>query len=199
VPSSCSRRQAPAIEQPAGGDDWHLLAHGIDHLGHEGDGGDGAGMAPGLRALGHDEVAPAVDGGNGVAHLASHRADQDVALVQQLDGVARHPEAGHEGPGAARYDVADLVGDLAGQRGQEIDAERLGREVAHLGHLGHHLLGPHRRRAHAPEAARLRHGGDEAVVRDAAHPGQHDGVLDLEEVGESGAHGASPYGRRRVG
>ena len=46
--------------------------------------------------------------------------------------------------------------------------------------------------AQGTEAAEASGGGDrggEGGVRDAAHAGQHDGVLDPEQIGESGVHG----------
>ena len=107
---------------------------------------------------------------------------------QEVDHVARHAEAGDEDPGAAVDHDCDLGCDLARDGGEQVDAERLGRELADLGHLLDHLLVAHRRRAEAAEAAGLRDGGGEAVVRDAAHAGQHHGVFDVEQVGEAGAH-----------
>ena len=46
----------------------------------------------------------------------------------------------------------------------------------------------HRRGAERPEAAGLRHRRHERSVRDAAHSGQHDGVLDPEQGRETGLH-----------
>ena len=63
-------------------------------------------------------------------------------------------------------------------------------ELAHAAHLVVELLRRHRRRAERAEAARVGHRGDDRVVRDAAHPGQHHGVLDAEHLGQSCAHGA---------
>ena len=108
--------------------------------------------------------------------------------MAELHDVAGHAETGDEQPGPAVDDVLDLRREVVGERGQQVDAEGLGRELPHLGDLLHHLLAAHRRRAHAAEAAGLAHGGHEAVVRHAAHPGQHDGVLDLEDIGQSGSH-----------
>ena len=59
-------------------------------------------------------------------------------------------------------------------------------------HLGHHRLVAHGRGTEAPEPSGLRDGGDELGVGDAAHAGQHDGVLDPEQLGESCAHRRGP-------
>ena len=58
---------------------------------------------------------------------------------------------------------------------------------AHPGHLVGEA-GAHGRRAERADAAGLADGGDELVVRHAAHAGEHDGVLDVEQFGEPGAH-----------
>ena len=116
APRASDGGQAPAVEQAAGGDHRHPVADRVDDLGHEGHRGDRAGVAAGLGALGDDEVAAALDGGDGVADLAAHAPDQHVVVVQQVDGVAGHAEAGDEDPGAALDDVRDLGRDLAGRR-----------------------------------------------------------------------------------
>ena len=52
-----------------------------------------------------------------------------------------------------------------------------------------HLLGAHGRRAEAAEAAGLGDRGDHPVVGDTAHAGEHDGVFDVQHLGQSRAHG----------
>src|SRR5262249_61121041 len=91
----------PPVEEPAGGDDRHPVTDGVDHLRHESHGGDGPGVTTRLGALGDNEIAAALDGRHGVAHLAGHGAHEDVALGQDVDGVARHARAGHEHASAA--------------------------------------------------------------------------------------------------
>ena len=162
--------------------------------GHERHRRHGAGVAAGLGALGDDEVAPAGDGGDGVADLAAHRADEDVGVVQRVDGLAGHAEAGDEDAGAALDDVVDALLDLPRHGREQVDAERLGGQLADLGHLVGQLVGAHRRGAERADAAGLADGGDEAVVGHPAHPGEHDRVLDVEQVGETGAHGRDGSG-----
>ena len=82
----------------------------------------------------------------------------------------------------------DALLDLPGHRREEVDAERLGGQLADLGHLLGQLGDAHRRGAERADAAGLAHRGDEPVVRDAAHPGEHDRVLDVEQFGQTGAH-----------
>ena len=105
-----------------------------------------------------------------------------------VDDLAGHAEAGDEDAGAALDDVVDALLDLAGHGREQVDAERLGGELADLGHLLGQLVGAHRRGAERADAAGLADGGDEAVVGHAAHAGEHDRVLDVEQVGESRAH-----------
>ena len=155
------------------------------------------GVTAGLGALGDDEVAAALDRGDRVADLAAHAADQHVVVVEEVDGVAGHAEAGHEDPGTALDDVGDLGRHLAGDGREQVDPEGLGRRAPAPWPSPRPSPGrAHRRCAEAPEAAGLGDGGDQAVVRDAAHAGEHDGVLDLEEVGQSCAHGRILPGRK---
>ena len=79
------------------------------------------------------------------------------------------------------------------QRREEVDAERLRRQLSYRPHLRIELLGRHRRRTQRAEPARVRDRGDQAVVRDAAHAGQHHGVFDAEHLGESCMHGVKCY------
>ena len=132
---------------------------------------------------------PGLDRGDGVADLAAHVHDEHVAAVAEVDDVAGHAQPGDEHRAAAVDDVVDLGGHVAGRGGEQVDAERLVGELADLGDLVAHLLGAHGGRAHAAEAAGLATGGHEAVVRHPAHAGQHHRVLDLQDVGQSGAHG----------
>ena len=90
--------------------------------------------------------------------------------------------------GAAVDHGLDARFDLAGQRGEQVDAERLGGQLADRGHLGRQLVGPHRRGTQRADPAGLADRGDQAVVADAAHPGEHDRVLDVEQFGQPRAH-----------
>ena len=181
--------QAAAVDDPPGRHHGDALAHRVDDLRDQGEGRDLAGVPARLGALGDDDVAARLHRGDGVAHLAAHAHDEDVAAVAEVDDVARHAEAGDEHRAAPVDDVVDLGGHVARRGGEEVDAEGLRGELAHLGDLVADLVGAHGRRAHAPEPACLAHRGDEAVVRHAPHARQHHGVLDLQDVSESRAHG----------
>ena len=109
--------------------------------------------------------------------------------MAEVDDVAGHAEPGDEHRAAAVDDVAAPWPRLSpGAAVSRSTPKGLVVSVAHLGDLVAHLVVAHGRGAHAPEAAGLADRGDEAVVRHPAHAGQHHGVLDLEDVGQSGAH-----------
>ena len=86
--------------------------------------------------------------------------------MQQVDHLARHAEPGDEDPRPAVDDRLDARLDLAGQRGQQVDAERLGRQLPHAGHLLGQLVGAHRRGPERADAAGLADRGDQPVVAD---------------------------------
>ena len=96
APSASDGGQAPSVDDAAGGHDRHPVADGVDDLRDEGEGGDLAGVAAGLGALGDDDVAAGLDRRDGVAHLAAHAHDEDVAAVAEVDHVTGHAEAGDE-------------------------------------------------------------------------------------------------------
>ena len=114
-----------------------------------------AGVAAGLGALGHHDVAAGLDGGDGVADLAAHVHDQHVAGVAELDDVAGDAEPGDEHPAAAVDDRLDLGLHVTGHGGEQVDAEGLVGERAHGGDLVDHPVEAHGGGAHAAEAAGL--------------------------------------------
>ena len=149
-----------------------------------------------LGALGDDQVAARLHRGHGVADLAAHGGDEDVVVVAELDDVARHAEAGDEHPTAMVDDGLHLGGHVAGHGGEQVDTEGPVRAVPHEVHLGHHPVLAHRRRTQAAEPAGLAHRGDQLVVAHPTHAGEHHRMLDLEDVGQAGAHDLN--GRRRA-
>ena len=182
-----------AVEDPTGRDHRDLSTHRVDDLGNERHRGDGSGVASGLRALCDHEVAPGFDGSERVTDLPAHVGDEHAVLVAQLDRVAGDAQPGDEHRRALADQVLDVRHHLGGQRGEEVDTERLGRTLPHRTDLVDDLLGLHRRRTEAAEATRLRDRTDQAVVRHSAHPRQHHGVFDLEQVGQARAHrGVTP-------
>src|SRR5215207_1934578 len=182
------RRQPPPVEEPAGGDDRHPVADRVHHLGHERHRGHGAGVAAGFGALGDDDVAARLDGGGRVANLPAHVDHEHVVVMAEPDDVARHAEAGHEHLRAFADHELDVRHHLLGKRSEEVDTERLARRRLHGADLVDHLVLGHGRRAQATEAARFGHRGDERVVRDATHAGEHHRMLDLQGIGQSSSH-----------
>ena len=120
-------REAAAVEDAAGGDDRHAVADRVDDLRHERHRRDRARVTARLGALRDHEVAAGLDRRDRVAHLAAHARDEHVAVVQHLDDVARHAEPGDEQRRAAFDDLVRVVDHALGQRGEQVDAERLGR------------------------------------------------------------------------
>jgi len=115
VGAECQRGGEPTtVVQAPGGDDRNLLADGVDHLRHECHRGDGAGMAPCFGALGDDEVASTCNRGYGVLHLAAHRTDEHVVLVQEIDHLAGHAETGDEDRRTTIDDGLDALVHLVG-------------------------------------------------------------------------------------
>ena len=112
-------------------------------------------MAPGFGALRDDDVASRLDGSGRVPHLPAHARDEDVALMTEVDDVARDAEAGDEDPCPAVDHRLHLALDLTRDGGEQVDAERLARQRSGLRDLLDHHLGAHRRGAEAAEAARL--------------------------------------------
>ena len=147
-------------------------------------------MTARLGALRDHEVAAGLDRGDRVAHLAAHRRDEHVAVVQHLDDLARHAEPGDEQRRATLHDLFRARDHALGQRGEQVHSEGRAREPADLLHLRSELVGRHRRRAERAEAACVGHGRDEPGEGHPAHSGQHDGVFDPEHLGESCAHAA---------
>ena len=90
-------------------------------------------------------------------------------------------------------DPVRVVDHALRQRGEQVDAERLVGELAYAAHLVVELLRRHRGRTECAEAAGVGHRGDDALVGDAAHSGEHDGVLDAEHPRESCVHPASVH------
>src|SRR5664280_676056 len=181
--------QAPAVEDPAGSHDGDLAAHGVDDLGNQGHGGHLAGVAPGLGALGHHDVAPGIEGPTGVGDLAAHVDDQDAVTVAELHHLGGYPQPGHEDRGTARNDLLHLAGQVTGHGGEQVDPEWLVGGRPHRGHLLHHALVAHGGRPQAAEAPGLGDGTDQRCVGDTTHAGQHHRMLDGQDLGQSCLHG----------
>ena len=191
--------QSAAVEQSTGGHHRDLVAHGVHDLGHQRHGGHGAGVSTTLGSLRYDEIAPTGQGRLSVANLAAHRAHEDVVLVQHVDDLAGHAESGHEDAGSALDDALDILLQLTGDGGQQVDAERLGGEAMHGRDLLVQLTRSHGRGAEGTDAAGLTDGGDELRVGDPTHSGEHHRMFDVEQVGQSGVHTDTVAVRHRRG
>jgi hypothetical protein len=179
------RREPPAVHDGAGGQ--HGDVDGIHDLGHQGEGRHAPGVSARLGALGHHHVAARALGRHGVAHLSTQAHHQQARLVAALDHGSRDAEPGDEGAGAAFDDHVDGGQHLVRQGGEQVHAERLVRQPAHLLHLLADALRWLRRHAERAEAARFGDRGADPRVGDAAHAGQEDRVLDAEAVADRGA------------
>ena len=189
VGTECQRRgKAAAIEDAPGGHDRYLVTHRVDDLGNEGKGGNLPGVAAGLGALRDDEVAAGLHGAHGVIDLSAHGDNDHVVAVAQVDHLGRHAQPGDERRRTALNDHGDLLGHTTGHRGQEVHAEGFARGRPDGGDLRHHRFVAHGRRAQAPEAARGRDGRSQRGIGHAAHPGQHDRMLDSEQLRETSTH-----------
>ena len=126
APSASDGRETAAVEDAACRDDRDALADRIDDLRHQREGRNRAGVAARLGALRDHEVAAGFDRGDRVAHLAAHRRDEHVAVVQHLDDLARHAEPGDEQRRAALHDLFRARDHPLGQRGEQVDTEGCG-------------------------------------------------------------------------
>ena len=107
--------EAAAVEDPAGRDDRHPVAHRVDDLGDERQRRDLAGVTTGLGALRDDDVATGLDRGDRVADLPAHRQHEHRVLVAERDHVARHAEAGGEHRRALADEQLDVGEQAVGQ------------------------------------------------------------------------------------
>ena len=185
--------EAAAVEDAPGGHDRHAVADRVDDLGDEREGGDLPGVPACLGALRHHQVAAGLDGAHGVLDLAAHADDDHAVAVAQVDDLGRDAEPRHEGGRTALDDRSSTCSVMPpGIAVRRSTPKGLSVAVAHGGDLGRHLLVAHGGRAEAAEAAGVRDGGRQFGIGDTAHSGQHDGVLDAEQLGEAGSHECWP-------
>ena len=108
---------------------------------------------------------------------------------KQVDHLTRHAEAGDEDPRPAVDHRLDALLDLSGQApsaGRRRTAWRSARERRPSRPAAPSAA--HRRRPERADPAGLADRGDQPVVADAAHPGEHDRVFDVEQIGQPRAH-----------
>mmetsp|Transcript_47189 Transcript_47189/g.146197 ORF Transcript_47189/g.146197 Transcript_47189/m.146197 type:complete len:339 (-) Transcript_47189:154-1170(-) len=185
-PQGQGGREAAAVEEAAGRHDRHLHAevvllalHEVHALRHERHGGDHAGVAAGLRALGADDVHALRQGLRHVVRRPHHVHHGDAGAVELVDGPLRgHSHGAHEercllldddvdelresAAGVVLVSLARAAPDL---RQQQVDPERHARLQFLLaeGDLLRHGRGGEVHAAKGADAARVGHGGHELV------------------------------------
>ena len=105
-----------------------------------------------------------------------------------LDRLGGDTESGDEHGGATLDEQVDVSEHVAGHGGEQVDAERARGQCSGGSDLLDHLVLGHRRGAEAAVASRLGDRCGERAVRDAAHAGEHDRVLNAEQFGQTCLH-----------
>ena len=136
--------EAAAVEDAAGSDDGHAVADRVDDLRHQRERRDQSGVPARLGALRDDEVATGLDGGDRMTHLAAHVDDEHVVAMAQVDDLARYAEPGDEDGRALRDEQLDVAQHVGRQGGEQVDAERVARQLLRLSDLVDHLVAGHR-------------------------------------------------------
>ena len=109
-----------------------------------------------------------------------------------LDDLEGHAQRGHEDRGAALDDDLHLFCHAARHGGQQVDAEGLVGALAHRRDFGRHRRVTHGARTECAESPGFGDGADQRGVGHPAHAGQHDRVLDAQQLRQARAHGGRP-------
>ena len=125
APRASAAAEPAAVEDTAGRHDGHVRADGVDDLGDQRERRHLAGVATGLGALGHHQIAAGLDRPHSVLHLAAHADDHHLVAMALLHHLSRHAEPGHERLGAAFDDELHLLAHSARHGGQQVDPEGL--------------------------------------------------------------------------
>ena len=97
APSVSAAGSPRPSNSPPVGHDGNPVADGVDHLGHEGHGGDLASAAPRLRPLGHHEVAARRHRADRVTDLAGRRTGlRGTAACRGVRQALRHRRVRHQ-------------------------------------------------------------------------------------------------------
>ena len=105
--------------------------------------------------------------------------------MAEVDHIGRYAETGDEHPCSVVDQRADLGFEISGCGGEQVDTPRLVGQLLGGLHLDDHALNVHRGRPEGPETSGFGHGCHQLVVRDTTHTGQHDGVVNFEDVGQT--------------
>ena len=125
------RRQAATVEDSAGRHDGD--GNRIDRLGQQSESADRTGVSARFGALSDDQVATGLGRHPRVLHGGRHRDDLQARLVAHAHHPARHAQPGGEARGTAVDDPLHLFDRVVVDGVQQIDAERLFRELADAG------------------------------------------------------------------
>ena len=184
--------QAAAVEDAARGDDGDAVADGVDDLGDQGERGDLAGVPARLGALSHDEVASRLHGAHACSTLPHMLTTTRSCWWQRSTtsvGTPRPATNADAPPSMTSLTWSVMPPGMAVSRstpnGLSV-AARIAAISATIVSLPM-VEAPRQPKPPAAETAAAR-----AEYGDAAHAGQHDGVLDPEQFGEAGAHGSGP-------
>ena len=136
-------------------------------------------MAAGFGALGYDGIQTAVLASLGMADRAADIHNLETSGMKSVDQVARgYAEARDEGRGPLFDDDIGGFLERLGHCRQQVNAEWLLGEAAHLAHLVADFLRAATGHAKRPEASGLGDRGADLGVGNAAHSGEEDGVFD---------------------
>ena len=136
-------------------------------------------MSASFGALGHDNVASGIHCTLGVFDLATHRNNEDVIAVTEINDVRWYAETGHEGGGTTFDEEFHVLDEGVGECGEEVNAEWLVGCRLGAGNLLGQYFRAHGARTEAAVTPSIGNSGGECGVRNAAHAGQHDGVFNL--------------------
>ena len=173
----------PAMADPAGDEDRHVVAKRRQYLLREHRGRDRPDMAARLHPLDHQRIDAGADQ---LLRQRQRRGEADQLGAVRLDPVDR--PGGRQAAG--EHDMAHLmlradVDQVAQHRvhGDQVHAERLRRQRLRRRDLRVEQVRRHRPAGDHPEGARIGQSGDEVALRNPAHRAAKHGIVAAEELG----------------
>ena len=160
----------------------HRQSHCVDHLRHQREHSDFAGMPARLGALRDDHVSAGVLRLDPVMDLAAHHDDFHPVVMHHLDEFLWHRKSGDEDLDLFFDHHGHMGAHHVGNRREQIDGERLVGQLASLADFGAQIVGAQRRGADHAKSAGVGDCGDQLVHRDAAHSGEQNRVLDSKVI-----------------
>ena len=174
------RGNLPSVSDSSRGQ--HRQLDCVDHLRHQREHPDLAGMPARLGALRDDYVRASLLRLDAVMHLAAHHDDLHSVVVHHLDELLRNREPGDEDLDLFLDHHGNVRAHHVGYRREQIDGERLVGQLASFADFCAQIVGAQRRGADNAESARVGNRGDEFVHRDAAHAGEQYRILDSKVI-----------------